>query len=77
MGAVYNKTSKDKWQLLNHLSGEAKMAIYISRKNFFLNLFYISTVLFIYLIHCSKKLKEHFENTTSMLSDDERITYFY
>ncbi|CAB1416653.1 unnamed protein product [Pleuronectes platessa] len=33
MGAAYNKANKDKWQLLNHLSGEAKMAIYISRKN--------------------------------------------
>ena len=33
MGAGYNKKNKDKWQLLNHLSGEAKMAIYISRKN--------------------------------------------
>ena len=33
MGAVYKKAQKDKWQLLNYLSGEAKMAIYISRKN--------------------------------------------
>ena len=33
MGAVYKKAQKDKWQLLNYLSGEAKMAIYITRKN--------------------------------------------
>ena len=33
MGAGYKKEGKDKWQLLNYLSGEAKMAIYISRKN--------------------------------------------
>ena len=32
MGAGYKKEGKDKWQLLNYLSGEAKMAIYISRK---------------------------------------------
>lgn len=33
MGAGYNKSNKNKWQLLNFLSGEAKMAIYVSRKN--------------------------------------------
>ena len=32
MGDEYKKEGKDKWQLLNYLSGEAKMAIYISRK---------------------------------------------
>ncbi len=33
MGAGYKKTNREKWQLLNFLSGEAKMAIYVSRKN--------------------------------------------
>ncbi|KAK9533203.1 hypothetical protein VZT92_008342 [Zoarces viviparus] len=33
MGAAYKKAGKEKWQLLNYLSGEAKMAIYLSRKN--------------------------------------------
>ena len=32
MGAAYKKVEKEKWQLLNYLSGEAKMAIYLSRK---------------------------------------------
>ncbi|MPV02346.1 hypothetical protein FVA96_24450 [Escherichia coli] len=32
MGAAYKKAEKEKWQLLNYLSGEAKMAIYLSRK---------------------------------------------
>ena len=33
MGAAYKKEEKEKCQLLHFLSGEAKMAIYISRKN--------------------------------------------
>ena len=33
MGAAYKKEKKEKCKLLNFLSGEAKMAIYISRKN--------------------------------------------
>ncbi|KAI3358869.1 hypothetical protein L3Q82_015263 [Scortum barcoo] len=34
MGAQgYKKTDKERWQLLNFLTGEAKMAIYVSRKN--------------------------------------------
>ncbi|XP_056262373.1 mitochondrial adenyl nucleotide antiporter SLC25A23-like isoform X1 [Pseudoliparis swirei] len=33
MGAAYKKTEKEKWQLLNFLSGEAKMAIYLTRKS--------------------------------------------
>ena len=33
MGAAYNKTNKNKWQLLNYVSGEAKMAIYLTRRN--------------------------------------------
>ncbi|KAI3374068.1 hypothetical protein L3Q82_022640, partial [Scortum barcoo] len=33
MGAGYKKTDKERWQLLNFLTGEAKMAIYVSRKN--------------------------------------------
>ena len=32
-GAGYNKTNKKMWHLLNFIIGEAKMAIYISRKN--------------------------------------------
>nr|BAC82603.1 pol-like protein [Takifugu rubripes] len=32
-GAGYKKTVRNKWQLLNFIWGEAKMAIYISRKN--------------------------------------------
>ncbi|KAJ3603143.1 hypothetical protein NHX12_030886 [Muraenolepis orangiensis] len=33
MGAPDKKSNKEKWQLLNYLSGESKMAIYLSRKN--------------------------------------------
>ena len=33
MGADHKKKEKEKWQLLNFLSGEAKMAIYVSRRN--------------------------------------------
>ncbi|TWW73398.1 Transposon TX1 uncharacterized 149 kDa protein ORF 2 [Takifugu flavidus] len=32
-GAGYKKAARNKWQLLNFICGEAKMAIYISRKN--------------------------------------------
>ena len=32
MGAGYQKKGKDKWQLVNYCIGEAKMAIYLSRK---------------------------------------------
>lgn len=32
-GAGYNESHQNKWQLLNFISGEAKMVIYISRGN--------------------------------------------
>ena len=32
-GAGYGKTNRIKWELLNFLSGEAKFAIYITRRN--------------------------------------------
>ena len=32
-GAGYKKTNSEKWQLINYLLGEAKMAVYISRRN--------------------------------------------
>ena len=32
-GAEYHKVNAEEWQLLNFLIGEAKMAIYTTRKN--------------------------------------------
>ena len=31
MGVGYNKFNKDKWQLINYLSGEAKKVVYVSK----------------------------------------------
>ena len=33
LGAVYRRNNATKWQLLNFLLGEAKMAIYLTRRN--------------------------------------------